>query len=381
MSHDFNLLSSISIVARIIIFAGIVQGFFLAFVLTTKKNRRRKSNWILAVLLAVISLSIMHSVLFTVQVKTPYVIREPFVLLLGPLLLFYVRKVFGITPFRSIDMIHFVPLLLFFLVPAVDGILGPESGYSRFIYEYSVPISLCVWAFIVAQYGFYWWRIVHLLHANLLAVESEFSSLEGRTLSWMKSFLHIFGILFVLLALTVVVAIHTIHYDAVDTIVAVGLSCVVFVLGYEGLFQEEVFSTTTGLAGTRDPERRRPAKSAEESAVDAQLSERLITHFETQKPYLDEGLTLTSLAAQLNTTRNQLSAVINAKSGGNFYVFVNRYRVDEVKRLIADPKNKNFTILTLAYQAGFPSKSSFQEIFKKFTGMTPSEYQRSIPKI
>ena len=379
MTHDIPLESIASTITRIVIYAGIAQGFFLAFVLTTKKNRRRESNRILAALLAIISFSILHSVLFTAEINNPYVIREPLVLLIGPLLLFYVRKVFGIRPFRAVDVLHFVPLLLFFVIPALDEILGPDSVYSRFVHEYSVPISRGVWTFIVVQFGFYWWRIVHLLHTNLSAVEAEFSSLEGKTLSWLKSFLHIFGILFVILAITVVFAIHTVHYGSVDMIVAFGLSCIVFVLGYEGLFQEEIFSSMPGVADGRGATVVRSSKPGEEGAIDEQLTRQLMSHFAASKPYLDEGLTLTKLAGQLNTTRNQLSAVINTRFGSNFYTFVNRYRVDEVKRLIADPKNSNFTLLSLAYQAGFPSKSSFQEIFKKSTGMTPSEYQRSLP--
>lgn len=378
MIHDMSWESLAFTLVNIIIYAGIAQGFFLSLILTTRKNRKRGSNRILAILLTVISISILHSVLFLPDFHTPYVIREPFVLLIGPLLLFYARGVFGITPFRRVDLIHFIPLILFFAVPITEKILGPSSDYSHAVYEYSVPLSIGVWIFIVAQFGFYWWRIVRLLHANLSAVEDEFSSLEGKTLSWMKTFLHTFGILFIILAFTVVLAVHTTHYAAVDSIVSFGLSCIVFVLGYEGLFQEEVFLALRGGLNGRTPKSRQLQKVGEANELDETLSQQVVDLFASSKPYLDEGLTLTKLADQLNTSRNQLSSVINAKFGSNFYMFVNKYRVEEVKRLIADPGNRNYTLLSLAYQAGFPSKSSFQEIFKKFTGMTPSEYQKAI---
>lgn len=77
-------------------------------------------------------------------------------------------------------------------------------------------------------------------------------------------------------------------------------------------------------------------------------------------------------------SRNQLSFVINQGIGDSFYTFINKYRVEEAKRIIADPKNVNFTILSLAFEAGFPSKSSFHSIFKKLTGLTPTEYRNTL---
>jgi AraC-like DNA-binding protein len=76
--------------------------------------------------------------------------------------------------------------------------------------------------------------------------------------------------------------------------------------------------------------------------------------------------------------RGQLSQLINDGLGDNFYDFVNKYRVDEVKRLMTDPKAKNFNLLGIALEAGFKSKSTFNLIFKRFTGLTPSEYRKNL---
>jgi AraC-like DNA-binding protein len=70
--------------------------------------------------------------------------------------------------------------------------------------------------------------------------------------------------------------------------------------------------------------------------------------------------------------------VINEHMGKNFYSLVNDYRVEEVKQRMEDPAYRNLTILAIAYDAGFNAKSSFNTIFKEKTGMTPSEYQRSV---
>ncbi|MDE3057805.1 MAG: AraC family transcriptional regulator [Bacteroidota bacterium] len=376
MLHHFSLQSILSTIVRIIIFGGIVQGIFLTLVLTTRRNRNRKSSRMLAVLLAVISLSILHSALISDSAESSYRIKEPLILLIGPLLLFYVKEATGVKVRGAKNLLHVVPFLLFFIAASLQWILGQASAYSEFLFQNSAGVSISMWALIVAQYGFYWFSIVQVIHKNIPAIESEYSSIEGKTLSWLKIFLHVFGILLLLFAATVVFAVvHSSHYSAVDTVVSFGLSCAVFVLGYEGLFQEEIFSSGSAIEA-KEVKMKQATNRSRSNVEEEALAKKLAAYFEAEKPFLDETLTLTKLSAQIGIPRNQLSLVINSKFNANFYTFVNTFRVEEAKRLITDPKNKNFTILSLAFQAGFPSKSSFHDIFKKFTGMTPTEYQR-----
>jgi AraC-like DNA-binding protein len=378
MPGNSSLQNFVSTVVQIIIYAGIVEGFFLALILTTKKNKKRKTNRILAILLMIISVSILHSVMTSGNFSTPYRIKEPLILLIGPLLLFYVREFTGIKPDKSKIFIHFIPFILFFLVVLPEWFFGKYSVYSGFIQQNGTVISIITWILIVLQYGFYWLKTVNIILTNKATIESEFSSIEGKTLSWLRKFLHTFGILLILFVCTVLFTMHCSYYPAVDTIVAFGLSCIIFLLGYEGLFQEEIFSNIYNPGTGKDIKVREQSKPEGVNIEEEKLPDRLVIYFEEKKPYLDEELTLTKLAEQLDMTRNQLSAVINNKFGCNFYTFINKYRVEEVKRLLADPKNKVFTILSLAFQAGFPSKSSFQDIFKKLTGMTPTEYQNKL---
>ena len=98
------------------------------------------------------------------------------------------------------------------------------------------------------------------------------------------------------------------------------------------------------------------------------------------KPYLDDELTIRKLAEQLEIQPHHLSQVINSTFCMNFYTFVNSYRVDEVIKLMKDPERKHHTILAIAYDSGFKSKSSFNTIFKKMTGKTPSEYRDELEK-
>jgi len=109
-----------------------------------------------------------------------------------------------------------------------------------------------------------------------------------------------------------------------------------------------------------------------------ELLDRLQIFMEKEKPFIDADLGIQELAGQLEITRHQLSYLINQQHHMSFYEFVNSHRVMEVKSLMEDPKNKNIKLMSLAYDAGFNSKSSFNRIFKQFAGMTPSQYYHSL---
>ena len=96
------------------------------------------------------------------------------------------------------------------------------------------------------------------------------------------------------------------------------------------------------------------------------------------KPFLNEDLSLAILAGELNITANQLSQVINQKTQTNFFNFINGYRVVAVAAKFKDPAMAHFSILGIAYDCGFRSKSSFNKIFKETTGQTPLEYRKAI---
>lgn len=98
---------------------------------------------------------------------------------------------------------------------------------------------------------------------------------------------------------------------------------------------------------------------------------------EEERPYRDCDLTLADLAARLDTTPHRLSEVFNAQLDLNFYDFVNGYRVREVERRITEDRNGSVTLLSMALDAGFASKSTFNHVFKKLTGKTPSAYRKS----
>ena len=106
-----------------------------------------------------------------------------------------------------------------------------------------------------------------------------------------------------------------------------------------------------------------------------EIVERIIVLMEQEKLYQETELTLQQLAGKLQVPTYLVSQALNEGLKKSFYDLVNGYRVKEAKRLLVDPKNQNFTILSVGFEAGFNSKTTFNTVFKKFTDLTPTEYR------
>jgi AraC-like DNA-binding protein len=107
---------------------------------------------------------------------------------------------------------------------------------------------------------------------------------------------------------------------------------------------------------------------------------RLLKYMDDEKPYLDGDLTIHDLSKKTGIPRHYITEVLNEKYGRNFFTFINEFRVREVISRINDPRYQHYTILAIAFDAGFNSKSTFNTIFKTYTGKTPSEYRNELTK-
>lgn len=106
------------------------------------------------------------------------------------------------------------------------------------------------------------------------------------------------------------------------------------------------------------------------------LYDQLKQLLETEKLYLNPGLSLQLVANQLNTNIKYLSQVVNHQAGLNFQQFINLYRVNEAKRKIVKDSLNNLTLYGIALQCGFKNKSTFYKVFKELTGFTPKDFVR-----
>jgi AraC-like DNA-binding protein len=127
------------------------------------------------------------------------------------------------------------------------------------------------------------------------------------------------------------------------------------------------------------PEALPPAAATSPAALPPELApwrDQLLRLMADERPWLEPELTLTELAHRLRTNPALLSKVINAGCGQNFNDFVNTYRVQEARRKLADPRFGHYSLVGVALESGFNSKSTFNRVFKKLLGQAPSEVMR-----
>ena len=115
-----------------------------------------------------------------------------------------------------------------------------------------------------------------------------------------------------------------------------------------------------------------------EKAVD--YAEKLDQYMRDEKPYLDPDLRIEDVAKHLDVKRHHLTQIISEKYGKNFFSYINEFRVSDAKRMLEDRENDEMTVLRIAYDTGFNSKSSFNRIFKHIIGVSPSQYRETVEK-
>jgi len=215
-------------------------------------------------------------------------------------------------------------------------------------------------------------------------IEKNFSYREGINIKWLRNCILSIGLVF--LSATIIVLVRDafgfqFSFD-VDYIIYMILIGLVFYIGYFGIKQENIFTSKEHIETIEADESGKSEKykhSGLKSDLVAELYEKLLKIMGEEKPYLDPKLSLSGLAQLLEISPNQLSQIINQEASVNFHDFVNNYRVEEFLQIAN--KNKNFSLLALALDSGFNSKSSFNNIFKKQKGLSPSNYlTKHVPK-
>lgn len=153
-----------------------------------------------------------------------------------------------------------------------------------------------------------------------------------------------------------------------------GVVFYIFLIGFFGVRQTGIFLHVRPAEDDEEEQKKKYPKSGLSPEQAETLHATLRTLMEKESLHRKSDLSIGDLASRLGIHPNYLSQIINEKEGKNFYDFVNTYRIEEFKQLVAVPKNRQKTLLALAFDCGFNSKSSFNRYFKKATGQTPSEF-------
>ncbi|MDQ3289722.1 MAG: helix-turn-helix domain-containing protein, partial [Bacteroidota bacterium] len=242
----------------------------------------------------------------------------------------------------------------------------------------------------------------------------NFSELEKIRLQWVKQFIYSILAIFFVAAIAfyakkwyvpVLTQIYHYHFHYLMVV------ALVYWIGYKALAQPQVFINRLIIQPNSSPELHKLDKENQEdkkvadsfvpevydsedlettaesvkkyqkSSLKPEESQhylnRLLDYMEFEKPYRQSNITIQDLAGMLQMPKHHLSQIINNQLEKNFYDFINQYRVAEAQLLLVDPKFKHLTNLAIAEEAGFNSKATFNAVFKKQTGQTPSEYVRN----
>ncbi len=370
-------------------FIGVFLAFFLQFLLLTKKNKTM-SDKILAIWMFLIGFHLFSYCIYYLGYWDTYPhlvgIHHWVPLLHGPFLYLYI--IFSLRSnqhFRRNDFLHLVPALLtflymcrfYFFYTTEEKVMvnnGEIDDFSIFMY-----ISLIAFIISGITYSILSYR---LLNKHRRLIDENFSYDENIDLNWLKYFIWGIGIIFLtgtIISLIREVLAIELSFN-LDLIFYTEITLFIVFLGYFGIRHVGIFSDNENLSDKIvEPKKQGEYKK---SGLDEDVAESshqdLLKIMQEHKPFLQPKLTLAKLAEFLDLSVNHVSQIINQYENMNFYDFVNRYRVKEFKEKIKNSESRNYSILGIALDCGFNSKSSFNQVFKKTTGKTPSEYMKEI---
>lgn len=382
---------------HLITLLGALQGVVLAGALASKKSNRTANRLLAALMLSFsifLATAVYHGAGFEQRFPHFFGAGYPQPFLFGPLVFLYaITAADRSRRLTRRDALHFVPFVAAVLVglPTYLATGAEKLAFYSGLQRGEIPLQVQIMnpLKLVSGVAYATITIVVLLrHRN--RVKASYSSTERVNLQWLlwlgaaSGFVWLLAVVFDLLELSGV----GLGQRADDT-VSLAVAIMVYGIGYMGLRQPEIFRYETAeypvpqLPAKEEPDAAAlpTAPRYERSGLTERQADRLkdalISVMDRERPWQDSDLTLADLANRLSTTPHKLSEVLNAQLGQSFYDFVNGYRVREVQRRIAAGEAKQVKLLTLALDAGFASKSTFNLVFKKHTNQTPSDYQQA----
>ena len=375
-------------IADIFFILVIFQLLFISFFLFTYNKGKKISNILLGFFFLSICLNLVDVFLLMQRV---YFSNPQFAgwgnclpLLFGPLLYLYAQSIL-IENFRFTGRkwLHLLPFIIACIALEVFWLKQPVDLQTKIleaILARKIPDSVYLSSSIIfIQFLIYVIASIRLIRKYKKKVAEKFSDYKRTNLAWLYSTIVFFTVLMSISMLNGWLGLTPFaqYYYIAFTII---------------IFAMLIFVIRVVLGTMRNPdffgmEEEKPsaefqlptAKYAGSGLVDSEkqrILQEILQHMENKKPWLEPELTVDQLATALNIRPKILSQVINETLHQNFFDFINRYRIEEAKRLLNNPPDKKITVLEVLYQVGFNSKSSFNTLFKKHTGLTPSEFKK-----
>jgi len=357
-----------------------ISYFAFAAVLLLKKSPIKKANNVLCFLFMLMAAySIELSLYYTALLNKNYshlVHYAPFDLILllmfGPVLYLYVKTLLGqpikLTPINIlVQVLPFIPAITFIVYFLFQD---TTTRLSLLIVNFEEGLwhtnLLNVLVFI---------QLIVYLFCCYLAVKKQFKisskiSINNfqMSISWLRFYI-VINLYFMLLAAPLSFYLGN---EKVNLIIAQLAMLVQFAyLFVKSMWHSEMFSTDS----TSEIKKSETVLKISDNLVEDYFRI-LMTHIETQKPFLKEECSIHSVSMDTGIPVHHLSNILNNHFQKNFPDFINEYRIKEVQKLLTLTQYEKMTLEAIGYECGFGSRSSFNKAFKKHTGFTPSQFRQ-----
>ncbi|NOG99593.1 MAG: AraC family transcriptional regulator [Ignavibacteriae bacterium] len=357
------------------------------------KKINHTANVFLAIAIIALSIDVFNSayILFNYYTAFPHFlgVTFSFPFLYGPIFYLYAKLLSSNDQtFYKKLYLHFIPfivaiiyaLVFFYFKTGENKIelvkLGIENSLPGLeIINYLKPVHGIIYVILT----------IILVREYNKKIKSSYSNIDQINLDWLLHLTIGLSLIWGIVIFSYVYNEFNKEEIELDFLIYIAASVLIYSIGYLSLRQPQIFTqsfidTENKTLPTENNSNQR--KSYKQSGLKAEEAElhlnNLIKLMENEKPYLTTNLTLKDLADKLNISTHNLSEIINTQLNQNFYDFVNSYRVEEVKRKLTEDDSLKFSLIAIAFDSGFNSKSAFNSIFKKHTNVTPSQYRNQL---
>lgn len=367
-------------IIQTIMLLGAVQGFiFSGFAFVSKKYRSR-ANFFLGMLILTFSYNILQNYLVVSGLISSdayfHFFYIPFTSVFLVLFYLYVRSF--LYPKKKLNRAHYL-LFLPFLIVFSESVFE-KIGFATGVFTMEHNVNFNDFRFIQEIFNVaYTLLLIVLSYLMILDFERKQSSPNNRKirlqLKWLKTItiilfcLGLYWILPLYYELQMELDVSKLYFYPLW----LGLTITIYSLGHIGLYQ---FGIVEEQKSIRKYSLSRPSPIP--ASIVYPKNDNLIAfekYVKTEKNYLNANLTLEAVADSLEINKSYLSRIINSELNRSFSDYVNELRVEEAKDYLNNPEFVNYTLIAIGMEAGFNSKSTFNSTFKKFTGLTPSEYK------
>ncbi|MEO9869198.1 helix-turn-helix domain-containing protein [Ekhidna sp.] len=353
---------------HVFIFVGSLQAYFFSLLVALKKNRS-KSDWLLlALLMAMGTNQLLHYLRWEgyLELYIPQLLRVRFIFpaFIGPLFYLFMISLTGKVQRNKYNIMLLSPGIINFVLLLPYLLLSAEIKNELRFQDFA-PVN---------YYTHYFVSRASLLFFSILAF-LELNKPTNQKLSWLRK---------IALAMTINASILVI-INLIDFLfyeitsyyfINIVNTVMIFVIGYFAISHGTVF------LGKIEKDF---ASKYEKSSLSKEMANEILYQMDIlmndEHWYLKQNVSQDEIAKKLSTNTNHISQALNQVRKQKFSEYVNQFRIDAVKDRIADKAHEQFTLLAIAQECGFGSKASFNTLFKKHTGQTPSEYIKSIGSI